>query len=190
MKVWKFIKNQKGVGLPEVSMGIALLSILLSAVTGALNTSYDIFNYHEKSIYEQTQGTIIMARVERVLKQSTVIEAPLQKDINAGPTSEIRVNVPDSSQSYASFKRKGLTVTDKALVETEIDNNVVNNIKSSKVLSEACIESLTFLRDVNDARIIYVNLEIKNPTEKSKVTKNFKVQKIIFADNVRSFVNG
>ena len=76
MKVWKFIKNQKGVGLPEVSMGIALLSILLSAVTGALNTSYDIFNYHEKSIYEQTQGTIIMARVERVLKQSTVIEAP------------------------------------------------------------------------------------------------------------------
>ena len=76
------------------------------------------------------------------------------------------------------------------MVETEIDNNVVNNIKSSKVLSEACIESLTFLRDVNDARIIYVNLEIKNPTEKSKVTKNFKVQKIIFADNVRSFVNG
>ena len=183
MKVWKFIKNQKGVGLPEVSMGIALLSILLSAVTGALNTSYDIFNYHEKSIYEQTQGTIIMARVERILKESTVIEAPLQKDINAGPSSEIRVNVPDSSQSYASFKRKGLTVTDKALVETEID-------KSSKVLSEACIESLTFLRDVNDARIIYVNLEIKKPTEKSKVTKNFKVQKIIFADNVRSFVNG
>ena len=189
MKVWKFIKNQKGVGLPEVSMGIALLSILLSAVTGALNTSYDIFNYHEKSIYEQTQGTIIMARVERVLKQSTVIEAPLQKDINAGPSSEIRVNVPDSSQSYVNFKRKGLTVTDKALVETEIDNNV-NNVKTSKVLSEPCIESLTFLRDVNDARIIYVNLEVKNPTEKSKVTKNFKVQKIIFADNVRSFVNG
>ena len=189
MKVWKFIKNQKGVGLPEVSMGIALLSILLSAVTGALNTSYDIFNYHEKSIYEQTQGTIIMARVERVLKQSTVIEAPLQKDINAGPSSEIRVNVPDSSQSYVNFKRKGLTVTDKALVETEIDNNV-NNVKTSKVLSEPCIESLTFLRDVNDARIIYVNLEVKNPNEKSKVTRNFKVQKIIFADNVRSFVNG
>ena len=176
MKVWKFIKNQKGVGLPEVSMGIALLSILLSAVTGALNTSYDIFNYHEKSIYEQTQGTIIMARVERVLKQSTVIEAPLQKDINAGPSSEIRVNVPDSSQSYVNFKRKGLTVTDKALVETEIDNNV-NNVKTSKVLSEPCIESLTFLRDVNDARIIYVNLEVKNPNEKSKVTRNFKVQK-------------
>ena len=189
MKVWKFIKNQKGVGLPEVSMGIALLSILLSAVTGALNTSYDIFNYHEKSIYEQTQGTIIMARVERLLKESTVIEAPLQKDINAGPSSEIRVNVPDSSQSYVNFKRKGLTVTDKALVETEIDNNV-NNVKTSKVLSEPCIESLTFLRDVNDARIIYVNLEVKNPNEKSKVTKNFKVQKIIFADNVRSFVNG
>ena len=189
MKVWKFIKNQKGVGLPEVSMGIALLSILLSAVTGALNTSYDIFNYHEKSIYEQTQGTIIMARVERLLKESTVIEAPLQKDINAGPSSEIRVNVPDSSQSYVNFKRKGLTVTDKALVETEIDNNV-NNVKTSKVLSEPCIESLTFLRDVNDARIIYVNLEVKNPTEKSKVTRNFKVQKIIFADNVRSFVNG
>ena len=185
MKVWKFIKNQKGVGLPEVSMGIALLSILLSAVTGALNTSYDIFNYHEKSIYEQTQGTIIMARVERVLKQSTVIEAPLQKDINAGPSSEIRVNVPDSSQSYANFKRKGLTVTDKALVEVDLDNGTL-----SKTLSEPCIESLTFLRDVNDARIIYVNLEIKNPTEKSKVTKNFKVQKIIFADNVRSFVNG
>ena len=189
MKVWKFIKNQKGVGLPEVSMGIALLRILLSAVTGALNTSYDIFNYHEKSIYEQTQGTIIMARVERLLKESTVIEAPLQKDINAGPSSEIRVNVPDSSQSYVNFKRKGLTVTDKALVETEIDNNV-NNVKTSKVLSEPCIESLTFLRDVNDARIIYVNLEVKNPTEKSKVTRNFKVQKIIFADNVRSFVNG
>ena len=185
MKVWKFIKNQKGVGLPEVSMGIALLSILLSAVTGALNTSYDIFNYHEKSIYEQTQGTIIMARVERVLKQSTVIEAPLQKDINAGPTSEIRVNVPDSSQSYANSKRKSLAVIDKALVEVDLDNGTL-----SKVLSEACIESLTFLRDVNDARIIYVNLEIKNPTEKSKVTKNFKVQKIIFADNVRSFVNG
>ena len=29
-----------------------------------------------------------------------IIEAPLQKDINAGPSSEIRVNVPDSSQSY------------------------------------------------------------------------------------------
>ena len=71
-------------------------------------------------------------------------------------------------------------------------NSLLIFLKStlSKTLSEPCIESLTFLRDVNDARIIYVNLEIKNPTEKSKVTKNFKVQKIIFADNVRSFVNG
>lgn len=50
-KVWRFIKNQKGVGLPEVSMGIALLSILLSVTFTyrALNTSYDIFNYHEKA---------------------------------------------------------------------------------------------------------------------------------------------
>ena len=126
-----------------------------------------------------------MARVERVLKQSTVIEAPLQKDINAGPTSEIRVNVPDSSQSYANSKRKSLAVIDKALVEVDLDNGTL-----SKTLSEPCIERLTFLRDVKDARIIYVCLEVKNPTEKSKVTKNFKVQKIIFADNVRSFVNG
>ena len=44
---FKIIKNQKGIGLPEVSMGIAILSILLSAVTGALNTSFDIFNFHE-----------------------------------------------------------------------------------------------------------------------------------------------
>lgn len=109
----------------------------------------------------------------------------MQKDINAGPSSEIRVNVPDSSQSYANSKRKSLAVIDKALVEVDLDNGTL-----SKTLSEPCIESLTFLRDVNDARIIYVCLEVKNPTEKSKVTKNFKVQKIIFADNVRSFVNG
>lgn len=113
-----------------------------------------------------------MARVERVLKQSTkLLKAPMQKDINAGPTSEIRVNVPDSSQSYANSKRELAALLLIKLLKLILDNETL-----SKTLSEPCIESLTFLRDVNDARIIYVCLEVKNPTEKSKVTKNFKVQ--------------
>ena len=180
----KIIKNQKGIGLPEVSMGIAILSILLSAVTGALNTSFDIFNFHENNIYEQSQSTIILGRLTNNLRNCTAIEEPLQQNSNGSPTTILRGSFSDTSQSHIPSVRRSFQTINKSLIESNLDNN------TNTVLSEACIESLTFLRDERDSRIIYVNLEIRNPNSRSNVTNNFRVQKIIFADNVRSFVNG
>ena len=180
----KIIKSQKGIGLPEVSMGIAILSILLSAVTGALNTSFDIFNFHENNIYEQTQSTIILGRLTNNIKNCTAIEEPLQQNSNSNPTTVLRGSFTDPSQTPIPVIRRSFQIINKVLVESNLDNN------TTTVLSEDCIESLTFLRDAVDPRIIYVNLEIRNPNSRSKVTNNFRVQKIIFADNVRSFVNG
>lgn len=179
----KFIKNQKGVGLPEVSMGIAILSILLGAIVGALNSSYDVFNFHEKSIYEQTQRTIILGRIEQNIKNGKAIYSPLQRDVGKGPTTSLDIMVIDATQP-GGVQRKTLMVVNKSLVQVNFGST------TQTVLSEACIEKLTFLRDSHDARVVYVNIELKEPNSKSKNTNTLKEQKVMFADNVEALVGG
>lgn len=64
-------KNQKGITLVEVVVGMTIMLIILSGVAGVLNAAVTTWRYNQGKTSVSAQGKVVMAKLTEVLNQAS-----------------------------------------------------------------------------------------------------------------------
>ena len=168
------MKKQCGYSLIEVMIGTIMLAMLLGAAYSALNAAFNVKSHSEKRGIENRQSERALQKMREVLEKATEIKTP-QALAGLNVADELECTVP------ANLKEPQKTVQIK---KEDKDLYLIVNGDSREIIAKDCVAEIKFVRSLDDARSIRVDLTVLSVKANQLSDDAMKFQVEFYAQNL------